>query len=229
MRRKHSDGATDSIHAARVAWWASFFATVALIAVLGLARSAQAITVPTFSGVTATATAPPSAGEDLEGEEEAEAESEDEELEAEECEEEEECEGEDDPEVPAECVLSSAQATVFASGAQDKVRLIVRYASSSPTVVAVDFGLHGSKGSLYLGESRKRFSKAGVFRETASLSEPQMAKVIGARDFTVQLYALGAPHYCRHSLDRHLTLRSAAPSGLTWSDPESSFRPKHKP
>lgn len=215
----HAEGA----RVTRLAWLASFLATLALIAILALAKSAQALTV---SGAVAQATGPASSPPfDFEAEEEGE----EEELEAEECEEgeEEECEEEAGGgafEAPDECLLTSAEATVFASSAQDKLRLVVRYATSTPALVAVAYGLHGSKGSLYLGQSTKQFAKSGVLRQTTTLSDVQMAKASGARDFTVQLYAVRAPHYCRHYLEQHLTVRHAAPSGLTWANPEASLR-----
>jgi hypothetical protein len=222
--RKPAPIVDSEARAARIAWWASFFATVALIAILGVAKSAQAATVAAAGDPGASAAAH-SPIEEFEAEEEGE-----EEFEAEECEEgeegEEECEeGEEaGSEAPEECVLSSADATVFAFGAEDKVRLVIRYAALSPTVVAVDYGFHGSRGSLYLGQSQRHFGRTGVFSQTETLSEPQMARAMGAKDFAVQLYAVDAPHYCRHFFDRQLTIRHAAPSGLIWSDPESSFR-----
>lgn len=206
----------------RFAWLISFLATLTLVAILALAKSAQALTVAGAGGpATATASAPPF---DLESEEEGE----EEEFEVEECEEdEEECEGEAGGagvRAPEECLLTSAQATVFASSAQDKLRLVVHYTTSTPALVAVDYGLHGSRGSLYLGQSREQFAKSGVLRQTAILSEAQMTKATGAKDFTVQLYAVHAPHYCRHYFERHLTARHADPGGLTWADPETTFR-----
>lgn len=205
----------------RFAWLISFLATLTLVAILALAKSAQALTVAGAGGpAAATASAPPF---DLESEEEGE----EEEFEVEECEEdEEECEGEAGGGVraPEECLLTSAQATVFASSAQDKLRLVVHYTTSTPALVAVDYGLHGSRGSLYLGQSREQFAKSGVLRQTAILSEAQMTKATGAKDFTVQLYAVHAPRYCRHYFERHLTARHADPGGLTWADPETTFR-----
>jgi hypothetical protein len=218
MRWRHP-ARGESARVVRLAGLASFLATLALVAILAMAKSAQALTVADPGSAAAlAATASPS---DLESEEE------EGEFEAEGCEEDEEeaCEEEDGgPEAPSECVLGSAQATVFASPAQDRVRLVVRYAAASPAMVAVDYWLHGGKGSLYLGQSRKYFSRTGVFRQAETLDEAQMAKVIGAKDFTVQLYAVDAPNYCRHYFDRHLTVRHAAPSGLIWADPEASFR-----
>jgi hypothetical protein len=223
MRVRHPSVApVEGARVTRFAWLVSFLATLMLIAILALAKSAQALTVTDAgSPGTAAASAPPS---DLEAEEEAE-----EELEAAECEEgeEEECEGEASgagAEVPDECLLSSAQATVFVSSAQDRLRLVVHYTTSTPALVAIAYGLHGSRGSLYLGQSTKQFAKSGVFRQTASLSEAQVAKATAAKDFSVQLYAVHAPHYCRHYFEQRLTVRHAAPSGLSWADPEASFR-----
>lgn len=216
MRRKLGAVPTHGVHSARFAWWAAFLATLALIAILGFARSAQALTVAS-GGETVAAVAP--FGEEADDEAET---SEDEEFETEECEagEEEECEEEDDAEVPEECLLDSAKATVFASPGQDKVRLQVRYTTSSPTAVAVDYGLHGAKGSLYLGGEKKHFASEGVLRLTKSLSANQMSKVMAARDFTVRLRPPGAPHYCQPFFDRQLDLRRATPSGLTWLQSE---------
>jgi len=216
MRRKPTAAAGDDTHAVRLAWWASFLATLALVALLGLAKSAQALTLPD-PGAAPVLAAPPD--EDQEGEAEA---SEGEELEAEGCEEEEEgeCEEEDGVEAPPDCLLSSAQATVFASGNRDEVRLQIRYATTSPTAVAVDYGLHGAKGSLYLGGGKRRFGKQGVLRLSRSLTEAQMAKVMAARDFSVGVRAPAAPRWCRPYFDRHLTVRRATPRGLAWLQSE---------
>jgi hypothetical protein len=222
MREKPSIASEHDAQLTRLAW-SSFVATIALVAVLGMARSAQALTLPVLGPVGTGAAAPP-ANEDPEAEAE-DDEGEEIELEDEECEEEEEeCEPEDGPEAPAECVLSSASASVSASLASDKVRLIVRYTSLSPTTVAVSSWLRGSKGPLALGGDKKHFARKGSFRQTLTLSEAQMAKVLAAKDFTVQLRPAGAPRYCNALLDRHLTVRHAGPGKLTWSDPEAGFR-----
>jgi hypothetical protein len=145
------------------------------------------------------------------------------ELEVEECEvnEEDECvEPEADTEAPPECLLSSAEPAILVSGNADRVRLQVRYASASPTKVAITYGLHGSKGSLYLGDEKKRFGTKGVLRLNRSLTEAQMAKVMAAKDFSVRIRILEAPSYCQDYFDRHLTVRRATPSGLTWLQSE---------
>jgi hypothetical protein len=215
---------------------ASFFATITLIAILGMARSAQALPVPVpaipaLPGTPSTPTTPVVTAEDEEEECETDAECE-EEFDAEECEEleeeGEECEdegaGASGAEAPVECRLSSASATVSADPAHDKLRLSVHYSTFSPTSVAFDYFLHGSKGPLALGGDKKHFAKKGSFHQTESLTEPQMAKVLAAKDFTVQLRPAGVPHFCNHLLDRHLTIRHTAGGNFTWSDPEAGFR-----
>jgi hypothetical protein len=226
---KHSPALAGNARTVRLAWLVSFLATLSLLAILALARSAQALPIVEPDSPEPTLAAAPLSAE-ADEDEEAEDSSWEEDFEAgDECEEAEdgegeECEEEDGFETPSECRLSSAEATVSALGSHDKVRLVVRYTATTPTAVVVDFGLHGSKGSLYMGESHEHFSRRGVFRETRRLSDSEMARTVGARDFTVQLYAVHAPRYCRHLLDRHLTVRHAVPGGLTWIDPEASRR-----
>ncbi len=215
MRRKHSAGSSDEVAAVRFAWWAAFFATLTLVAVLGLARSAQALTVPA-AGSPGIAVAAPS---DDELEDEAES-SEGEGFEVEECETDEECEDGNPSEAPPECLLSSAEATVFAATGKDQIRLQVRYRTSVPTTVSLDYGLHGGKGSLYLGGERKHFSSHGVLHLTRSLTEAQMAKVMAARNFTVRLRVPAAPGYCQAFFDHQLDIRRATPSGLSWQQSE---------
>jgi hypothetical protein len=214
MRWRHTSTAEDRARAVRFAWTASFLSTLMLIAVLAMAKSAQAFAVPAV----ATVAAPAPFGEETD---EAEA-SEGEELEAEECEEgeEEECEEGAGPEAPPECLLSSAKATVVASVNRDQVRLSVRYATTSPTAVAVEYGLHGARGSLFLGADRKHLGRKGVLHLTRRLTEAQMVRVVAARGFTVRLRVPAAPAYCHHFFDRQLDVRRATPSGLTWSQAE---------
>jgi len=215
MRRKHSAVGSDEAAAVRFAWWAAFFATLTLVAVLGLAKSAQALTVPAAGSPRLVGAPPP----DDEFEDEAES-SEDEGFEVEECETDEECEDEGLSEAPPECLLSSAEATVFAAAGKDQVRLQVRYRTAVPTNVSLDYGLHGGKGSLYLGGESKHFSSHGVLHLTRSLSEAQMAKVMAARNFTVRLRVPAAPGYCQAFFDHQLDIRRATPSGLSWQQSE---------
>jgi hypothetical protein len=219
MRRRHSADGGDEAAAIRFAWWAAFFATLSLVTVLGLAKSAQAMTLPgTDAAGTLLSPAPPAAEE---SEDEAEA-SEDEGFEDEECEEdEEECEEDVGPgEAPRECLLTSAQATVAAAANKDKVQLQIRYTTSTPTAVTVEYGLHGGKGSLYLGSEKKHLGRRGVLRLTKALTEAQMAKAMAARGFSVQLRVPAAPGYCHSFFDYQLDLRQATPSGLSWRPSE---------
>jgi hypothetical protein len=222
MRRKPSPTADHEADLARFAWGISFFVTLALVVALGLAHSAQARTVPA-----AVATAAVLPADDEYFEDEAES-SEDEGFEAYECDEEiEECDEVDPdedpgdgPEAPAECVLSSAQATAFAAANHDRIRLQISYKATVPTAVTVDYGLHGSKGALFLGSEKRRVGKKGVLRLTKNLTEPQMAKALAAKEFTVRLRVPEAPRYCASLFDRELDVRQAIPSGLAWEQSE---------
>ncbi len=141
-----------------------------------------------------------------------------EECEEGEVEDEEECEEEEGggAGAPADCLLSSAVATVSATANKNKVRLQVRYTTSSPTAVTVEYGLHGSKGSLFLGGQRKQFARQGVLRLTRNLTEAQMAKAMAAKAFTVRLRVPAVPGYCKPFFDHRLDRRHATPSGLRW-------------
>ncbi len=221
MRWRHTGTAEDRARAVRFAWTVSFLATLALVAILSLARSAQAssLTAPPAFSAPAAAFRFEEDEEEGEGEEEGE----EEEFEAEECEEgadgEEECvgEGNDGTEAPRECLLSNAHATIAASTGNDRLRMQVRYSISSPATVAVEYGLHGRKGSLFLGDERERFAKRGVLHLTKRLSDAQMAKVLAAKGFTVRLHVLAAPSYCHPFFDRQLDVRRMTPRGPVWS------------
>jgi hypothetical protein len=229
VQRDSSTPSSHEVSIVAVAWWAAFFATLALIALLGLARSAQALTVSAPAGLgpvtTLAAVAEEEEGEEKGDEEEAGAEaSEDDEAEADGCEaDEEEADEEECDEsggAPEECELSSAEATVFASPNHDNVRLQVRYSTSAPTAVSLDYGLHGAKGSLYLGATKKKLGREGVLHLSKSLTEAQMAKVMAAKGFTVRLRVADVPGYCQAFFDQQLDVRRATPSGLTWLQSE---------
>lgn len=219
MKQERSTADIEETQLIRLAWWASFFATVALIAILGLARSAQAMTPPAGDPLTAATTFLPE--EEEEGEEEGEfGECEFSEEEGEEaCEEGYEEEG---AEAPRECVLSSASATVSAATKGKKVSLVVRYTAYSPGSVQVTSWLRGSKGPLSLGSDRSHLGTHGVIRATDTLTAAQMTKALAARSFTIQLRPAHAPRYCDSLLDRHLTVRHNTSGRLTWSDPLST-------
>jgi hypothetical protein len=216
MRRRPTAADDQQAPAIRFAWWMSFFVTIALVAIVGLASSAQAKTVPAslFPAPTLTAAFE---------EDEAEASEDEEGFEFDECADFEECdesEEEGSPEAPEECLLSNAEASVAAVANRDQVRLQVRYRTTAPTTVAVDYGLHGAKGSLYLGGEKKRFGPAGVLRLSDDLTEAQMAKVMAAKGFTVRLRVPAAPRYCQSLFDRQLDQRQNTPTGPSWTQSE---------
>jgi hypothetical protein len=218
MRRRPTAADSQEAPAVRFAWWMSFFATIALVAILGLARSAQAATSPAPAFP-----APTLAAAFEEDEDEAEASEDDEGFEFEECVDFEECdesEEEGGPEAPEECLLSNAEASVSAVANRDQVRLQVRYRTSSPTLVAVDYGLHGNKGSLYLGGEKQRLGRTGVLRLSDDLTEAQMAKVMAAKGFTVRIRVPAAPRFCQTLFDRQLDDRQNTPTGPSWVQSE---------
>jgi hypothetical protein len=217
MRRRPTAVDSEEAPAIRFAWWMSFFVTIALVAIVGLASSAQAATMPA-----SPFPVPALAAAFEEDEEEAEASEDDEGFEFE-CVDFEECdesEEEGGPEAPEECLLSNAEATVSAVANRDQVRLQVRYRSTVPTAVSVDYGLHGGKGSLYLGGEKKRFGQTGVLRLSENLTEAQMAKVMAARGFTVRIRVPAAPRYCQSLFERQLDERQNTPTGPSWTQSE---------
>lgn len=214
MRRRHTSVASDEAIAIRFAWWVAFLATLTVVAVLGLARSAQALTVPASPGAAIFAvSAPDESAED-------EAEASEEEFEDEECgafeEFEEECEDEGRSAAPPECLLTSTEATISVAPNKDRVRLQVSYTTSAATEASIAYGLHGSKGSLYLGSEKKHLSRQGVQRLTKTVTEAQMRKVTAARGFTVWLRVPAAPGFCKSFFDHQLDVRQATPSGFAW-------------
>ncbi len=126
--------------------------------------------------------------------------------------------------LPSECLLRSAEARVNASSAHDTVRLAVRYTTSQPTEVSVDYWLKGAKGSLQLEGTKQRFGERGTLRASQRLSDRAMTKARMARVFIVRLEAPGAPSYCDRLATLHLTAKQASGAGTTWSAPIDASR-----
>lgn len=169
---------------------------------LAAAASAHAVTPPA-----AAAHGAPVAEEETEEDEgEADDEGDDSESddEGEDCgaEEDELCEEETDEEAE-ECMLEDASASFTAAPGAGEVRLRVQYRAFEPTAVVVDARLRGSKGALHLGTDRTRFRRAGVYRYSFDLGSRQMAKAVAAKEFEVDLYAVGTPAAC----EIHLSTR----------------------
>ncbi|MGE0066818.1 MAG: hypothetical protein AB7T48_05635 [Solirubrobacterales bacterium] len=226
MQRKTTGIAEQRLPAAtRIAWWVALLATLALAFTVVFANSAEAMTLS--PGSLNAVAFPGEEEEDPAEEDESAEEDEFEECEVveEEGEEEEFCEeAEVEEATPPECLLSSAEATVVTSPAHDTVRVAIRYTSRSSAAVRIDLKLRGRKGSLNLGGGQERFKRAGVFRETERLTDPQMVKVVAAKSFTVELQALNTPRYCHRYFDRELTVKRASGGGLTWSAPAARSR-----
>jgi hypothetical protein len=210
------------------AWLSVAVVAVLLLAGLGFARAAVAQPLPPSGSASSFAPEPEgdeSEDEGEEGEEEADECESDDEAAEERCEEEVE-EREAAEEEAEECRIEAASATVSALPARNQVRLTVRYKTFEPSVVAVDLQLRGGKGALDLGTEIARFGSSGTFHSSQTLTDPQMARALAAREFTVGLVAVNTPHFCQGSFDRHLTSRSSSGPSLQWSDPNDGRRAK---
>jgi hypothetical protein len=228
MRRRLITPRLAALPVTRIAWWAAFLTTLALILVLSFVRSAKAAAPTPIGPVNLPGVV--DLGEEDESEEGEESEDEAEEAEVEACEavededEEEECLEELGFEPPLECLLSDADAAVSADLGHGKLRLAVRYDAYEPATVAVDYRLKGSKGPLSLEGDQKHFGRSGIFRLGQDLTAAQAKKVAAAKSFTVTIRPVNAPHSCASYLDQHLTERRTLGGGPVWVDAESTFR-----
>ncbi len=204
----------------RFAWWAGFLATLALVFALAEAQQSSAASPFGSSALVPLKELETEGGEEVGGEWEfedfCESFGEGDELE-ELCEE---------PTAtataggtPAECLLSSTEATVSALPTRGTLRLAIRYTARGPAAVKVAYRSQGAKGSLNLGEARYRFSRSGTFHASTQLSEAQMGKAVAARSFTVAVQAVNTPRSCHRYLDQKLTVKRATGGGLTWKKP----------
>lgn len=162
---------------------------------LAAAASAHASILP-LGGPSAARGAPADDEEGAADEEEGESEAEENEA----CEGEEEgeelCEEELEAEEDEACVVEEAGVSAAVTGNGHRVLLTIRYHSFEPTAVAIDARLRGSKGSLHLGDDRVRFRDEGTFRDSFSLGPKQFDKALAAREFDVDVHAVGTPADC---------------------------------
>ncbi|MGN6257621.1 MAG: hypothetical protein ACTHN3_07715 [Solirubrobacterales bacterium] len=165
---------------------------------LAAAASAHASILPVGGAPTAlTATADEEEAEaDDEEAEESEGDEESEDCEAEEEGDEEPCEEELEAEEDEECVVEDAHASVVVAPGNRKVLLTVHYRAFEPAMVSVDTSLRGAKGGLHLGDERARFQRSGTFHDSFSLGSRQIGKARAAREFEVNLHAVGTPADC---------------------------------
>ena len=200
--RWRSSQAHDESARARFAGVISFVATLTLITILLLAKSAQASPLVPFSsgGPLGTPVGLPVAAV---------------------TEEEEEARASGKP--PYECVLRTARGTVVVQEAQSKLRLQLAYTTFEPAPAAIEYRLRGSRGSLRFSAGRRHLSESGVVRDTETLSRAELAKVVAGRAFTVRVLVPGAPGYCSRYSSRQLTTRRVAAARVTWLQSGSVF------
>jgi hypothetical protein len=188
-----------------------------LLALFACSAQAQALTLPDVLG--SPAEAADEEADEAEDENEDEAEGEDG---SEEC----EIEDEEDVALCAEiareeaeaerCVLEDATAKLAAHPGNRTVQLTIRYQAYAPASVAIDARLRGPHGGLHLDSEHTHFRRNGVYRDNFVLSEKQMERALGAREFTVQLQAVNTPRSCRFNLEgaphqAKRSLRAGAP------------------
>ncbi len=218
----------------RLALWTGLFLVVALLAALGLTRTAQAAPAPAgsaFSGLP-TAFVSEDEGEEEEFEEGEESAAECA-LEAQEeiaegepvetgCEEEDE-EGTDGELAiaPAECFVRTTAATIATDPANDTVRLSLRYTTWTPATVSVSYRLLGGKGGLALGHATKHFGKQGVLKLTASLTDAEMVRATAAHEFDIAVHAVNSPGYCGKIFAQQLSAHKAVGKGRLWTNPHA--------
>jgi hypothetical protein len=216
----------------RLRWLAALAIAILSIAVLAVGPAHNA------AAAQALPAAGPAAFGPFEPEEEDEAEEEGEEAEeeADKCEYEDEAleeaceERQEEKEVETaeaeECRLESAEATVAAVPGRNQLRLTVRYKIFEPSAVAIGLGLRGPRGALQLGSETAHFGRSGTLHSTRTLTAPQMARALAAREYTVAVHALNTPGFCGGLFERHLTARKGAGAALQWSDPTAARRAK---
>jgi len=193
---------------ARFAWWAAFFGTLVVVAVLGLVSSAGAA-VPAPGPGLAPLEGPSGFFFEPEAEEEEEpCEWEEDDAAWEECIEAEEAAAE-----AMECVLSSASATLAASAPRRTALLTVRYSAWFAAPVSVRAKARG----VPIATERRHFGRSGTYRRRARLGRGQVARLLGAREVVVELHASGAPRHCRDRFRLHLEPRRHSARGGVWA------------
>jgi hypothetical protein len=100
-----------------------------------------------------------------------------------------------------ECLIEDATAKLVPHPGSDTVALAIHYESLAPAAVRVEALLRGSKGRLRLGADRAHLRRAGVYRKSFVLSDREMDRALGAREFEVELQAVNTPRYCRLDLN----------------------------
>jgi hypothetical protein len=121
--------------------------------------------------------------------------------------------------LPPECLLRTAAPSVVVLLAHESLSLALRYTTTDPTKVAVEYWLKGAKGTLELDSDTRRFGRQGVLHMSRHLDQREMSKVRAAHAFMVQLDIPDVPSNCTRYLTLRLTAKHAAGSRATWSVP----------
>lgn len=125
--------------------------------------------------------------------------------------------------IPKQCVLRVARARVFVFTAHNKIRLVIHYTSWKSAKVTVSYKLKGKKGSLSLGSATQQFHKKGVFRLPELEGAADMAKVRGAKLFTVHFKISGVPKSCGRFYTKKLTIPKKIEKQTVWFQSDSKF------
>ena len=99
------------------------------------------------------------------------------------------------------CVIEDATATLVPHPGSNTIGLAIRYESVAPAAVLIEARLRGAKGKLRLGADHAHLRRDGVYRKSFILSEKEMDRALGAREFEVRLQALNTPRYCQLDLN----------------------------
>lgn len=124
---------------------------------------------------------------------------------------------------PDSCLLRTARARLFTYGNRDRVRLVIRYTTSSPAEVHVELRLGSGANGARLAGASHHFAAKGLFRLTQSLSPHEADRVRAANGFTVTLGIPAAPHFCERYETRHLTVRRPVHDNVIWFQSDSAF------
>ena len=94
-----------------------------------------------------------------------------------------------------------------------------------PFRLEVAYALRGSKGKLTLGSASAKFKKAGVYRLSEHLSPAEMAKLRGAKSFSVRFAIPKTPKSCGRYYTKRLTIPRKVSGQTVWFQSDSRFAP----
>lgn len=101
----------------------------------------------------------------------------------------------------------------------------VRADGYRPAQVTVAYALSGAKDKLTLGSASAEFKKAGVYRLSEHLSPAEMAKLRGAKSFSVRFAIPKTPKSCGRYYTKRLTIPRKVSGQTVWFQSDSRFAP----